>query len=290
MTGSVPMHSAVEPSIDLAAIATNLVQGPDGVWTARSQSSISYPDEGNLNCLSLEADSFWFKHRNRCIQSVVQRFSPPGALFDVGGGNGYVAMGLQRAGIPVILVEPGWRGVQNARLRGVKRLVCSTLEDAGFLHGSLPAVGAFDVLEHIQEDEEFLASVYQRLMPGGYLYLTVPAFQALWSADDDYAGHYRRYTLGGLRARLQRAGYKVIFSSYIFFMLPLPIWLGRTLPSRLGLRKQEEWARYQTEHSNQPGLVGGLMDFLLGRELAVLRRGKSIPVGGSCLVAAQKAA
>lgn len=283
------MDSARGSFTDLAEVATNLVQGSDGVWMARSQSSISYPEEGNLNCLALEADSFWFKHRNRCIQSLVQRFPTPGDLFDVGGGNGYVAMGLQRAGIPVILVEPGRLGVQNARLRGVKRLVCSTLEDAGFLPNSLPGVGAFDVLEHIQEDENFLASVYQRLAPGGYLYLTVPAFGALWSADDDYAGHYRRYTLGGLRARLERAGYRVVFSTYIFSMLPLPIWLGRTLPSRLGLRKQEEWARYQSEHSNQPGLVGKAMDWLLGLELAALRRGRSIAVGGSCLVAAHKA-
>jgi SAM-dependent methyltransferase len=281
-------HTGVD-TVDLAAIATNLTQGADGIWTARSQSSISYPDEGNLNCLALEADSFWFKHRNRCIHTVVKRFSPPGPLFDVGGGNGYVAMGLQRAGIPVILVEPGWQGVQNARVRGVRALVCSTLEDAGFLPGSLPAVGAFDVLEHIESDVEFLTAVHQRLVPGGYLYLTVPAFQALWSADDDYAGHYRRYTLAGLRSRLERAGYQVIFASYIFFMLPLPIWLGRSLPSRLGMRKQEAWDRYQAEHSAQPGLVGRAMDALLGLELAILRSGKSIPLGGSCLVAARKA-
>lgn len=288
--------SSAEPSprpdidaVDLAAIATNLIQDADGIWTARSQSSISYPDEGNLNCLALEADSFWFKHRNRCIQSVVQRFSPPGTLFDVGGGNGYVAMGLQRAGIPVVLVEPGWQGVQNARTRGVRMLICSTLEDAGFLPGSLPAVGAFDVLEHIESDEGFLSAVHQRLVSGGYLYLTVPAFQALWSADDDYAGHYRRYTLAGLRSRLERAGYQVVFASYIFSMLPLPIWLGRALPTRLGLRKQEAWDRYQAEHSAQPGLVGRALDGLLGLELAFLRSGKSIPFGGSCLVAARKA-
>lgn len=282
-----PVHPEGYP-VDLGVIGTNLVQGEDGIWYARSQANISYPEEGNLNCLALEADSFWFKHRNRCIQSVVERFSPPGTLFDVGGGNGYVALGLQQAGIPVVLVEPGREGVQNARRRGVEQLICSTLEGAGFLPGSLPAVGAFDVLEHIEDDCGFLAAVYQRLVPGGTLYLTVPAFQGLWSADDDYAGHYRRYTLNNLRFRLERVGFQVTFLSYIFFMLPLPIWLGRSLPTRLGLRKQEEWDRYQAEHSTQPGLVGRVLDRLLGFELKLLRGGKSIPVGGSCLVAARK--
>src|SRR5512142_1308788 len=134
------------PSPDVAALAANLEQGADGIWVSRGQAQqISYPEEGNSNCLALEADSFWFEHRNRCIQAVMGHFPPPGVVLDVGGGNGYVALGLQRAGFAVALVEPGWQGVQNARVRGVETLICSTLEDAGFRPGSVPAVGLFDV-------------------------------------------------------------------------------------------------------------------------------------------------
>jgi hypothetical protein len=71
-------------------------------------------------------------------------------------------------------------------------------------------------------------------------------------------------------------------------MLPLPILLGRALPTRLGLRKQEAWDRYQAEHSSQPGVVGWVMDRLLRAELAFLRSGRAVPLGGSCLVAARK--
>lgn len=275
--------------VDIGAIASNLEQGPDGIWVARSRQQISYPQEGNDNCLALEADSFWFEHRNQCIQALMQRYPPPGTVFDVGGGNGYVAMGLQRVGIPVALVEPGGQGVQNARRRGVTMLVCASLEDAGFLPGSLPAVGLFDVLEHIQADTHFLSAIHDLLAPGGRIYLTVPAFQSLWSADDLYAGHYRRYHLTGLRRRLTAAGFRVLFNTYIFFMLPLPIFLVRALPSRLGLRKQNVWDQYQQEHRSQPGLTGKLLNRLLVWEMQRIRAGHSIPLGGSCLIAAEKA-
>ena len=276
-------------SVDLEAIAAHLERGPDGIWVARSRQQVSYPLEGNDNCLALEADSFWFEHRNRCIQALMRRFPPPGTVFDVGGGNGYVALGLQQAGIPVVLVEPGREGVQNARARGVETLVCATLEDAGFHPGALPAVGLFDVLEHIQADAAFLHSIHNLLAPGGRIYLTTPAYQALWSADDDYAGHYRRYRLTGLGQVLAQAGFKMLFGTYIFSMLPLPIFLIRTLPSRLKMRRQDAWDQYEQEHRSRPGLVGTVLRGLLNGELRWLRAGRAIPMGGSCLVAAEKA-
>lgn len=275
--------------VDLAVLSDNLQPAPDGIWVSRSRTEISYPEEGNLNCLALEADSFWFEHRNRCIQTVMRRFPPPGLVFDVGGGNGYVALGLQQAGIPVALLEPGWKGVQSARLRGVETLIYASLEDAHFHPNVLPAVGLFDVLEHIQADEAFLKSVYDLLIPGGRIYLTVPAFQALWSADDNYGGHYRRYSLASLRVVLERAGFCLDFASYIFFMLPPPIFFFRAIPTRLGWRKQEAWDKYQQEHRRRSGLVGQVMQTLLGLELAQLRAGRTVPVGGSCLVVARKA-
>ncbi len=277
------------PSLDLNHIADNLVRGEQDIWYARNHSHISYPQEGNLNCLALEADSFWFRHRNQCILAAVRRFPPPGILFDVGGGNGYVSLGLQQAGVASALLEPGLLGAQHARQRGVEQVICATLEDAGFQDASLPAVGLFDVLEHISDDAAFLRTVHRLLVPGGRLYLTVPAYRALWSADDDYAGHFRRYTLAHLRGLLQETGFTPEWLTGFFFMLPLPIFLFRALPSRLGWRKGNEWDRYQQEHSSQPGVLGRALERMLSLELAYLSKGHSIPVGGSCLVVAQKA-
>jgi hypothetical protein len=133
-----------------------------------------------------------------------------------------------------------------------------------------------------------LRTIQRLLVPGGQVYLTAPAYPALWSADDDYAGHYRRYRLAGLRRVLEAAGLQVEFASYIFFMLPLPIFLLRAIPTRLGLRKQEAWDRYEQEHRSQPGLIGKAMEGMLGWELGRIRRGKGIPMGGSCLMVARR--
>ncbi len=276
------------PSIDIAALAGNLEPGPGGVWRSRTSTAISYPEDGNLNCLALETDSFWFEHRSRCIESVMRRFPPAGPVFDIGGGNGYVALGLQQAGFQVALVEPGPQGVENAFRRGVAHAIQSTLEDAGFHDDALPAVGAFDVLEHIEDDEDFLRKVFRCLAPGGRLFLTVPAFPCLWSADDDYAGHYRRYTRQSLARVLQKAGFRVEYSTYIFSLLPAPIFLFRALPSRLGRRRQQDWQAYNQEHARRGGLVGWLLKRWFRLELALVGSGKALPFGGSCLVSAIK--
>ena len=89
--------------------AVGLVYGPNGYWIAERNSVLSYPAEGNDLCYSLEDDSFWFRHRNELIVETLRQFPPPGTLFDVGGGNGYVATGLERAGFPTVLVEAGRR-------------------------------------------------------------------------------------------------------------------------------------------------------------------------------------
>ena len=178
--------------IDIASISQNLSLNSNDIWVASNQRDISYPEDGNQACFTLEDSSYWFRHRNDVIAQLVKTFSPQEAIFDIGGGNGCVSYALQSNGLEVVLVEPGQVGVRNAKQRGVRTVIQSTLEDAGFAPQSLPAVGIFDVLEHIELDCDFLQMLYRYLKPDGRLYITVPAFHCLWSFEDVHAGHYRR--------------------------------------------------------------------------------------------------
>ena len=189
--------------IDIQKLTTRLRDNGDGLWVAYDRRDVSYPRDGNELCLGIEDNSFWFGHRNNVITSLVKAFFPDGAVFDVGGGNGYVAMALQSAGIETVLVEPGAQGSRNAKARGLNVVIQSTLEDCEFRDQTIPAFGLFDVLEHIEKDSEFLERLYGQLLPKGYLYVTVPAYNFLWSIDDDYAQHYRRYTVRTLTKRLR---------------------------------------------------------------------------------------
>src|SRR4029453_13054884 len=105
-----------------------------------------------------------------------------------------------------------------------------------FRPGSLPAIGMFDVLEHIENDVAFLDSLHELLIPSGRIYVAVPAFGFLWSADDAAAGHFRRYTIGTLTKALASSGFIVDYSTYFFQWLWLPIFFFRTMPSVIGLR------------------------------------------------------
>ena len=275
---------------EITTISKNLTKDSSGIWVARSQAEISYPSEGNEACFAVEDTSFWFRHRNNVISHLVKEIAPENTFFDIGGGNGCVSGAVQQAGIDVVLVEPGPEGARNALNRGVKTVVQSTLEDAGFSPGSLPSIGLFDVLEHIQDDDGFLQAIHRNLATNGRLFMTVPAYDFLWSVDDDHAGHFRRYTTKSLSKRLESAGFEITYCTYLFSFLVPPILLMRSLPSRLGLRKSITATTTQKEHSAARGSTGVLMGKCLDWELNQIKKRKQIAIGSSCLAVATKMA
>ena len=268
--------------------ARNLVFDPKGYWVAGGHEPLSYPDAGHDLCFAIEDGSFWFRHRNDAIVAVVRRFPPGGAIFDIGGGNGYVAAGLERAGFSTVLVEPGQAGAENARRRGLRHVICASVEAAGFAPGTMHAAGMFDVLEHIRDDRAFLGSLRPLLRPDGRLYLSVPAFPFLWSSEDTFAGHFRRYTRGSLAGVLEAAGFDVEYMTYLFWFLPLPVWLLRAIPSRLGWRGTPTLQSASREHA-AGGVAERLIEWALSGELARIARGRTLPFGGSCLAVARRA-
>lgn len=274
---------------DLSEVASNLELHQDGVWTARTHSSVSYPEIGNESCFTVEEYSFWFRHRNDCILHAIRSFPPAGTFFDVGGGNGYVARALQEIGMDVVLIEPGPMGVRNAIKRGVRHVIRSTLQDAGFFAETLPAVGLFDVLEHIHDDRAFLTRINHLLVPSGRVYITVPVSRLLWSHEDENAGHCRRYTLQNLSRTLEECGYEVEFASYFFGFLLIPILLARVLPYRLGLkRKSGERGVSTLDHRPANRYVERALQMLTHRELSRIAAGNPPSSGASCLVVARK--
>ena len=50
-------------------------------------------------------------------------------------------------------------------------------------------IGAFDVLEHIKEDEQVLVQMHRAVKSGGGIMLTVPQHMFLWSEQDVQAHH-----------------------------------------------------------------------------------------------------
>jgi SAM-dependent methyltransferase len=250
---------------------------------------VAYPEEGNSLCYAVEDTSFWFQHRNRCIVEAMRQFPPTGLVFDVGGGNGCVARAILDSGHEVVLVEPGLVGVQNALKRGIRQVVRAAMEDMGAKNETIPAVGLFDVVEHIPDDAGFMARIHRLLIPGGRVYITVPAFDWLWSHEDVRAGHSRRYTIPSLRRCLESTGYTVDFATYFFEFLPLPVLLCRALPYRLGHTPKVSPSSVRSDHEAKSPLISRILDRLTQRELSRIGARRSFAWGGSCLAVARKA-
>ena len=248
--------------------------------------TVDYPETGHDWCAAVEDASWWFRHRNRFLLEVMRRHPPAQPFYDVGGGNGIVAAALRDAGIAAVVVEPGEAGARRARARGLPA-IHATLDAAGIGAGSAGAIGLFDVLEHIDHADSFLARAHGLLRAGGRVYLTVPAYRALWSAEDEYAHHYRRYTAASLRRALDRAGFDVELTTYMFALLPLPILLLRAIPYRLG-RAREFTAEAVTRDHGSAGLGSRMLDLVLRMELELYRRLGALPFGGSVVGVAKK--
>ena len=272
---------------DPAAPTLGLQLRPPGIWFARTRGAVSYPEDGNAACRQVEDRSFWFRHRNRCISTLVRRFAPDATLLDIGGGNGFVARGLAEAGIDCVLLEPGADGALAAHERGVSSVICARLEDVAFEPGSFASAGMFDVLEHIEDDRAVLRDIHRLLGPGGHLFVTVPAWPVLFSPEDTDAGHFRRYSPTGLRATLEQSGFEPVFSTCLFAPLPLPVLFSRVIPGWFGARRRHDLE--QVEAAHVPSFMAArFMDLMLDAEFRRLRAGRAIPVGTSCCTVARR--
>lgn len=75
-----------------------------------------------------------------------------------------------------------------------------------FCDGAFQVVCAFEVLEHIPEDQATIAEIARVLRPGGAFFVSVPVNPQLFTAFDTVCGHVRRYDAEALQAQLAHVG------------------------------------------------------------------------------------
>jgi SAM-dependent methyltransferase len=143
-------------------------------------------------------------------------------------------------------------------------------------------IGAFDMLEHVDDDEEVLSELFKAVKRGGGIIVTVPQHRFLWSKQDKYSFHKRRYTREGLIEKVEKVGFQEKWStSFVSLLLP-PMFLVRLLRDR----KNREFDVFREFR------IGSSLNLVLSKimsvELSMVRRGLSLPAGGSLLLVAKK--
>jgi hypothetical protein len=99
-------------------VATRLSHQDDGVWMLDQSGPIAFPHDGNARNADVEADSFWFAHRQRCLIAAMRAFDPGPVFVDIGGGTGFVSAAVKRQlARHVVLIEPDPAGARHHALR-----------------------------------------------------------------------------------------------------------------------------------------------------------------------------
>ena len=228
----------------------------------------------------LEEGYFWFVSRNSLLAWALDKYFPRVSSFlEIGCGTGIVLSGM-RSPFPDLALT-GSEVFTAGLAIAARRLPDTDLFQMDARHipfaRHFDVIGAFDVLEHIEEDEQVLAQMHQAVRQKGGIMLTVPQHPCLWSKTDDYARHVRRYRAGELRNKVERAGFKVLrMTSFVSLLLPL------MLASRLKQRSSRQFnptAEFEIGvQANK--LLGSVMNF----ERALIQAGLSFPAGGSLLL------
>lgn len=260
------------------ALAPDLAQGGAG-----------FPPDAFKCLAAVEAQNFWFRARNRLIVWALKKHFPSMKRYlEIGCGTGYVLAGVAQAYPNATLVGSEVFSVglpfAASRVHSVELLQL----DARHIPyvGEFDVIGAFDVIEHIKEDEAVLAAMLAALRPGGGVAITVPQHPWLWSSADDHACHERRYRVGELREKVLRAGFKLQFeTSFVSLLLPA------MLASRLNKGQAKEQASGADESKsefNLPPWLNRAFEMVMDFERSLIRIGLRFPLGGSRLLIATK--
>jgi SAM-dependent methyltransferase len=259
----------------------------DGIAVLAPELAGGNPADATYLCETLHTAAgrhFWFTSRSRLIAWAIERYFPDvQSLFDAGCGTGDVVTAL-RTRLPRVHVVAG-----DALLSALA-VARRQSPDVAFVQIDLRRLpydrefdvgGMFDVLEHLDDDEQVLREMFRATRPGGGLIVTVPQHRFLWSALDDYSHHRRRYGRRELIGKISRAGY-VVQRATSFMSVTLPLQVA----SRL--RQQDVVTLDPAAEMRLNPAINGVLRALCRVERTMIASGLSLPIGGSLLVVARR--
>jgi SAM-dependent methyltransferase len=239
----------------------------------------------------VEDRHFWFTARNCMIRAVlagVKAQVPRRArVLDVGCGTGNTLRVLQEIfGNRAVGMDLFSEALQFARRRTGLPVVQGRGEEAPFI-ARFDVIGAFDVLEHISDDARTLQRLFELTQSNGWLLLTVPAHQHLWSRFDEESCHVRRYGRSDLRERLEHAGYRVEYLTYLFASIYPAVRFARWLDGRRTPPAAANQSAVRSQLQVVP-FVNEVLRLVLTTEAGFVRRRVQIPLGTSLLALARR--
>jgi SAM-dependent methyltransferase len=229
--------------------------------------------------LEVDEHHWWYRGRRRIVHAELDRLPlPAGArVLDAGCGSGRTLQELAGYGaVSGIELDPDAAAFAAAKGDGEVRV--GRLEELPWEDDTFDLITCLDVIEHTPDDRLTLAELRRVAKPGGWLLVTVPAYQALWSLHDAANHHYRRYGRRSLRRAAVEAGWRVRrLTSFNSILLP------PAAVVRLAQRRREPDDDYTPQLGLPPAAVNEVLERPLRLEARWLARGGTLPAGLSLL-------
>lgn len=249
-----------------------------------------YPDSGfDLTDKNAES-SFWVSSRNRLFKSIVQRHLMPTGrtkFLEIGCATGdFIQQIAQNKNLEITGSEIYLKGLVYAKnnLPSVDFVQFDVTQ--GKIGEQFHIITAFDVIEHIENDNAALSNISQMLNKDGVLIISVPQHMFLWSKLDEIVKHKRRYSRRELVAKLKANDFDIDYATSFLFIL-FPLMLISRLFDRGGDQSpsDEQGLEKRVKFS---GVLNVIFDFFMRIDEGLIRLGASLPFGGTLIVIARK--
>ena len=232
--------------------------------------------------LDVDEHHWWYRGRRKIIRAELDRLPLPATarVLDAGCGSGRTLDELADYGeVHGIELDP--QAAEAARARGTGEVLIGRLEELPWDAATFDLITCLDVVEHTPDDRVTLAELRRVCKPGGWLLVTVPAYQALWSHHDHANHHYRRYERATLRSAAVGAGWRIDrVTSFNSVLLP------PAAAVRLAQRRRDR-DDYTPEITLGPEWLNTALEWPLRAEARWLARGGTLPAGLSLLAVLQ---
>jgi SAM-dependent methyltransferase len=233
----------------------------------------------------IEASHWWFQGRRRIFDVVIRSLGLPrdALMLDLGCGTGANLNFLAAYGRAIGLD----RGAVAARYAWARTAVPVFIGDVTalpFMTDSFHLITAFDLIEHIDDDTACAGELARVCRPGGFVLVTVPAFQWMWGRQDIINQHKRRYRLHQLTRLFTEQGLAIVRVTYLNSLL-FPVVAAVRLFRRV---VPEHNGTLRSDFSmTGPGRLNSVLAGVFGAEAPIIRRWR-LPVGVSLLCVAGK--